>query len=262
MDCCLSVKRSHLDKRAVTAWQIYRNWDELWRDAEQILVGQEPEPQIYTTPNSEPGTIEHTGSAPPEVKTGTPGFDTTSAPRTPDNTGHGRREQPNARDFVMEWSPSMTPAEADEYTEGSYYAGKTFYHGTNISGSQSISESGIDPAFFNELSNYGTGFYTARDRDGAKEYAEFKADDTGERQALLGVKLKANNPIVFSSGADFLTVSTNYVKERGLTNVEPPDEYGKHLRAQGYDAIEIESLGYIVVFEPEQVVVVETEVID
>ena len=35
---------------AVTAWQIYRNWDELWRDAEQILVGQEPEPQIYTTP--------------------------------------------------------------------------------------------------------------------------------------------------------------------------------------------------------------------
>ena len=31
---------------AVTAWQIYRNWDELWRDAEQILVGQEPEPQL------------------------------------------------------------------------------------------------------------------------------------------------------------------------------------------------------------------------
>ena len=87
---------------AVTAWQIARNWDELWRDAEQILVGQEPEPQIYTTPNGEPGTIENTGHAPPEVETGTPGYDTESAPRTPNSTGHGQREQPNARDFVME----------------------------------------------------------------------------------------------------------------------------------------------------------------
>ena len=86
---------------AVTAWQIYRNWDELWRDAEQILVGQEPEPQIYTTPNGEPGTIEHTGSAPPEVKTGIPGFDTTSAPRTTSNTGHGQTEEP-AVEYVFE----------------------------------------------------------------------------------------------------------------------------------------------------------------
>ncbi|MDJ0651018.1 MAG: hypothetical protein QNJ60_20180 [Xenococcaceae cyanobacterium MO_188.B19] len=39
-------------------------------------------------------------------------------------------------------------------------------------------------------------------------------------------------------------------------------EYSKYLRSQGYDAIEIESLGYVVVFEPEQVVVVEREIID
>ena len=87
---------------AVTAWQIARNWDELWCDAEQILVGQEPEPQIYTTPDGETRTIENTGSTPPEVETGTPGYDTESAPRTPNNTGHGQREQPNARDFVMQ----------------------------------------------------------------------------------------------------------------------------------------------------------------
>ena len=67
MDYCLSVKRSPWDKRAVTAWQIARNWDELWRDVEQILVATEPEPQVYTTPNGETGTIEHTGHAPPEV---------------------------------------------------------------------------------------------------------------------------------------------------------------------------------------------------
>ena len=102
MDCCLWVKRSHLDKRAVTAWQIYRNWDELWRDAEQILVGQEPEPQIYTTPNSEPGTIEHTGSAPPEVETGTPPIDVGQQVETPNNTGDRTREQPKAEDYVME----------------------------------------------------------------------------------------------------------------------------------------------------------------
>ena len=86
---------------AVTAWQIYRNWDELWAEAEKILVGQEPEPQIYTTPNREPGTIEHTGSAPPEVETGTPGYDTSSAPRTPNNTGHSRAEEP-AVEYVFE----------------------------------------------------------------------------------------------------------------------------------------------------------------
>ena len=86
---------------AVTAWQIYRNWDELWRDAEQILVSQEPEPQIYTTPNGEPGTIEHTGSAPPEVETGIPGYETPEV-ETPKHTGHSEREQQTAEDFVME----------------------------------------------------------------------------------------------------------------------------------------------------------------
>ena len=246
---------------AVTAWQIARNWDELWRDVEQILVATEPEPQIYTTPNGETGTVEHTGSVPPDVETGTPEFDITSATRTPEHTGHGQREQPNARDFVMEWKPSMTPAEADEYTRDSYYAGKTFYHGTDVLSGQNISESGVDPAFFNELSNYGTGFYTAKNQDGAREYAELKAEETGEQQALLGVKLKANNPIIFSSGVDFSVYADNYVKERGLTYVEPPDAYGEYLQSQGYDAIEIEALGYVVVFEPEQVVVIGTEVI-
>ena len=87
---------------AVTAWQIARNWDELWRDAEQILVGQEPESQIYTTPaGSQVETPRHTGHAPPEVETGTPGYESPSVD-VPPNTGHDELEQPSAEDFIME----------------------------------------------------------------------------------------------------------------------------------------------------------------
>ncbi len=31
----------------------------------------------------------------------------------------------------MEWQPLMTPTQAEAYTRDSYYAGRTFYHGTD-----------------------------------------------------------------------------------------------------------------------------------
>ena len=88
---------------AVTAWQIYRNWDELWRDAEQILVQQEPEPQVYTTPTDpEVETQRHTGHAPPgRLRTRTPELDMSQQVETPRHTGH-ETEKPVAEDFVME----------------------------------------------------------------------------------------------------------------------------------------------------------------
>ena len=87
---------------AVTAWQIYRNWDELWAEAEQILVGQEPEPQIYVTPTGEQvETPKHTGHSPEKVETGTPGYDTSQQVETPRHTGH-ETEKPVAEDFIME----------------------------------------------------------------------------------------------------------------------------------------------------------------
>ena len=87
---------------AVTAWQIYRNWDELWRDAEQILVGQEREPQIYTTPtDSEVDTERTTGHAPPKVETGTPGYETPEL-NTPRHTGGQTTQKPTAEDYIME----------------------------------------------------------------------------------------------------------------------------------------------------------------
>ena len=78
---------------AVTAWQIAINWDELWRDAEKILVQQEPEPQIYTTPTDpEVETQRTTGHAPPEVETGTRGTDLDLETKTPTHTGHGETD--------------------------------------------------------------------------------------------------------------------------------------------------------------------------
>ena len=67
------------------------------------MVGQEPEPQIYTTPTDpEVETQRTTGHAPPEVETGTPPFDTESGTQIPTDTGGQTREQPNAEDFIME----------------------------------------------------------------------------------------------------------------------------------------------------------------
>ena len=247
---------------AVTAWQIARNWDELWAEAEQILVGQEPEPQIYTTPDGESGTIENTGHAPPEVETGTPGYDTESAPRTPNNTGHGQREQPNARDFVMEWSPSMTPAEADEYTKNSYYAGKTFYHGTDVNSARNIANGGIDPAMFDEYSTYGVGFYLGGQRAEAEPYARRKAEETGQSGAILDVRLNVQNPKVYRTSQDYWREQAEYMRQAGVDyEVEIEVAFTNYLREQGFDAIEFTDLDFYVVFKPQQVVVTENEVV-
>ena len=67
------------------------------------MVGQEPEPQIYTTPNEEQVEAQrNTGhTTQPEVETGTPGFDTESGTQIPTNTGGQTRQQPDARDYIM-----------------------------------------------------------------------------------------------------------------------------------------------------------------
>ena len=78
------------------------------RALNKILVRKEPEPQVYTSPNGEQGTIEHTGHAPPEVETGTPPIDTGQQVETERHTGHAPSEQKTAEDYVMEsrWSSS------------------------------------------------------------------------------------------------------------------------------------------------------------
>ena len=55
-------------------------------------------------PNEERRGIEHTGSVPPQVETGTPPFDTEAGREIEQqqHTGGQTRQQPDARDFVME----------------------------------------------------------------------------------------------------------------------------------------------------------------
>ena len=87
---------------AVTALEIANNWDELWSEAEQILVQQEPESQIYTIPTDEQvDTPRTTGHENPEVETEIPGYESPEL-GIPNNTGGQTTEQPNAEDFIME----------------------------------------------------------------------------------------------------------------------------------------------------------------
>ena len=69
---------------------------------EKIVVTQEPDNQILTTPNGEQQTVEHTGSVPPLVETGTPPFDTESRVETPTHTGGQTQLEQDASDYVLE----------------------------------------------------------------------------------------------------------------------------------------------------------------
>ena len=96
---------------------------------EKIVVTQEPENQVYTTPDGEQQTVEHTGSVPPQVETGTPPFDTESAEKVPTNTGGQTQVQQDASDYVLEAqvdrdfnNPEVR--RRDEIAHGGYYSRK------------------------------------------------------------------------------------------------------------------------------------------
>ena len=111
-----------------TAWGIARNWDKLWQEAEQILVQQEPEAQIYTTPTDEQvDTQRTTGHKNPKVETGTPGYESPELD-TPNHTG-GELEQPDAEDFIMESQVDQDfndpeVRRRDDIAHGGYYTRK------------------------------------------------------------------------------------------------------------------------------------------
>ena len=84
-----------------TAWGIARNWHELWQETVYILVQQEPEAQIYTTPTDEQvETSRTTGHGNPEVETGTLPISTDLQVDTPIHTG-SELEKPVAEDYVL-----------------------------------------------------------------------------------------------------------------------------------------------------------------
>ena len=81
--------------------QIFMNYQEIWEKANEIVVTQEPENQVYTTPEAEPETIEHTASVPPEVETQLPGFDVETV-EDQNHTGNQTQQEVNWDDYIFE----------------------------------------------------------------------------------------------------------------------------------------------------------------
>ncbi len=154
-------------------------------------------------------------------------------------------------DSTRPWKPSMTRAEAEDYTGTSYYRGKVFYHGTNTVGSQSISFTGINPALFDEYSTYGPGFYLGSSETIAKDYARQLSS-----ASVLDIMLKAKNPATFPYGVNFTQKAASYASDNSIYDAEPSVVYTDFLKTQGIDTVEIIGLQYFVVYDPKQVVVI------
>jgi hypothetical protein len=166
-----------------------------------------------------------------------------------------------AAESEIPWKASMSQAEAELYTQDSYYKGKMFYHGTNVRSAQNIAEQGLDPGKFDEFSTYGPGFYVGNDQSIARNYAQRKKEETGQDSAVLGMMLDARKPKVFASGTAYQEAVTSYIKQSGKTDEEWTVAYTNYLRSEGYDAVEITGIGYTTVFEKEQVVVTSNEIV-
>jgi hypothetical protein len=176
---------------------------------------------------------------------------------------NGSSEQPHiwGRGTGSTWKPTMTLAEAQEYTKNSYYRERIFYHGTNVQGAQSISNNGINPDLFDEYSTYGPGFYIGTNEEIAVRYAQRKFEETGETPAVLGIMIDARKPKIFATGTEYTEEVADYVRQSGQTYEEWNVVYTNYIRTEGYDTVEIQELGYILVFERHQVIVISNEVV-
>jgi hypothetical protein len=149
----------------------------------------------------------------------------------------------------------MTIAEAEEYTKNSYYSGRLLYHGTSPTGAGSITNIGVNPAYFNrEYSVYRPGLYLSTDRSVAEIYSD---------GAVLDIRLNVKNPQIYSQESAYNSSLENYRLTNGLqwSDQELINQYAEYLKSQGCDAIQIGNPQVpwrksILVFDPKQVVVV------
>lgn len=147
------------------------------------------------------------------------------------------------------WKPTMTRAEADEYTKDSAIKGPV-YHGT-ISGAESIQRNGFDTDKIGAATgNYGMigkGIYLTSDKSYADGYA-----GSGK---TLETRILARNPMPQD---EFQSM----VKEHGLTfTKEGSTRTTELVKERGYDSVRFQpnpkfALDEIVVFDKTQVVVV------
>lgn len=145
----------------------------------------------------------------------------------------------------------MTRAEA--YTKDSYYVGRVFYHGTNGI-TETITVNGVDIAKTNPEGVLGLVFYASSSKAKAKEHAMLREDLT---PSVLKMLLNVREPQIYNFPTDFADDADRRGIDLGVDDWET--QLVQALQNQGFDAVEIKSLGYFCVLEPKQVAVFHKE---
>lgn len=143
----------------------------------------------------------------------------------------------------------MSKIEAENYTRGSYYEGRDFYHGTSQSAANSITSEGVRIRS-ESVNTYGEGFYLAFTKESAKEYASQKEDPI-----VLTARVWVKKPRKFRDSIeleDFLDANNIPADDSQSKTVS------KLLISQGYDAVEVGgNRVLVIIFNKTQVAIYE-----
>ena len=139
---------------------------------------------------------------------------------------------------VSEWSPTMTPAQAQEFARDSAYK-ETFYHFTSSEGATGIRAEGF------RVSDgvYGRGIYLTSDSEGGGIGRSF----TTER---LEVITNVRNPLEVNG----MSALNRWMKEAGLDDLEVDEA----LAGSGHDALRLRFANkpdYLLIFDKRRAVV-------
>ena len=141
-----------------------------------------------------------------------------------------------------QWRPTMNEVQAESFVKDSAIK-KTLYHGTTQKAADNIGKNGFNLS----NRNIGEGVYLASDKKAADQYAGDAVRFFGSEPTTLKIKVNAKNVRSFADGKSFWeAVQAKY----GDIN----DTYATEFVKQ-YDAITIRSLGFTVVPNPQNVVV-------
>ena len=145
----------------------------------------------------------------------------------------------------------MTKAEAEDYTRGSYYEGREFFHGTSSTAAWGIITEGAKLTS-DRVNTYGDGFYLAFRREIASEYARSKYPP-----CIVRARVRVNNPkrIADSIDLDGFLIENDIAfddnQATALTNL---------LLLRGYDALEVGGDRILVIiFDLQQIAVFQIE---
>ena len=150
------------------------------------------------------------------------------------------------QDMGGEWFPSMTREQADEWAKSSVFSDPVYHGTTNQDAMQNIIDNGFDLSRITNGRTQGNGVYAATDREATRRYAP---DDN-----ILELRANVEN-VLEVNYVDVVTIKNRAIDEIG-SGVSAADAMTQYLEGQGYDAMHITGLDYLVVFDPKNVTVV------